>query len=34
MDSVMKHFSMWLGVKCNFCHVRKEDEEERLGFCK
>ena len=23
MDSVMKHFTVALGVKCNFCHVRK-----------
>lgn len=25
MDSVMHHFSLSLGVKCNFCHVRNED---------
>ena len=22
LDSVMKHFTAALGVKCNFCHVR------------
>ena len=24
MDSVMRHFTGSLGVKCNFCHVRNE----------
>jgi hypothetical protein len=24
MDSVMRHFTASLGVKCNFCHVRNE----------
>jgi hypothetical protein len=24
MDSVMHHFTVSLGVKCNFCHVRNE----------
>jgi hypothetical protein len=27
MDSVMKHFTVALGVKCNFCHVRTEDNK-------
>src|SRR5215207_11230957 len=27
MDSVMRHFSASLGVKCNFCHVRREGED-------
>jgi hypothetical protein len=25
MDSVMHHFSLSLGVRCNFCHMRNED---------
>jgi hypothetical protein len=25
MDSVMKSFTVALGVKCNFCHVRNEE---------
>src|SRR3954469_23772051 len=25
MDSVMHHFSLSLGVKCNFCHMRNEE---------
>ena len=28
MDSVMKHFTVSLGVKCNFCHVRTADNKE------
>jgi len=28
MDSVMKHFTLSLGVKCNFCHVRSADNKE------
>ena len=28
MDSVMKHFTVSLGVKCNFCHVRNEQQNE------
>jgi hypothetical protein len=27
MDSIMKHFSKALGVKCGFCHVRTADEK-------
>lgn len=27
MDSIMKHFSAALGVKCNFCHVRNEEKK-------
>ena len=27
MDSVMHHFSASLGVKCNFCHVRNEEDK-------
>ena len=25
LDSVMKHFSISLGVRCNYCHARTED---------
>ena len=32
MDSVMKHFSAALGVNCNFCHVRKDDEMKDWDF--
>ena len=28
LDSVMHHFSLSLGVKCNFCHVKKEDAKK------
>lgn len=28
MDSVMKHFTASLGVKCNFCHMRTADNKE------
>lgn len=28
MDSVMKHYTTALGVKCNFCHVRNEGGKE------
>jgi hypothetical protein len=27
MDSVMQHFTAALGVKCNFCHMRTEDNK-------
>ncbi|HEX2532895.1 MAG TPA: c-type cytochrome [Chitinophagaceae bacterium] len=27
MDSVMKHFSVALGVKCNFCHVFNQEQK-------
>jgi cytochrome c553 len=32
LDSVMKHFSMSLGVRCNFCHVRLENEKKDWDF--
>jgi hypothetical protein len=32
MDSVMKHFSASLGVKCTFCHVRGNDEQRNFDF--
>ncbi|MCW3105791.1 MAG: hypothetical protein JWQ09_297 [Segetibacter sp.] len=32
MDSIMKHFSMSLGVRCNFCHVRNNDEQKSFNF--
>lgn len=28
LDSVMKHFTMALGVKCNFCHVKAEGTDQ------
>jgi len=27
MDSVMKHFTVALGVKCNFCHVYNQEQK-------
>lgn len=27
LDSVMHHFAMSLGQKCNFCHVRREQDK-------
>ncbi len=32
LDSVMKHFTVALGVKCNFCHVRLDDEQKNWDF--
>lgn len=32
MDSVMKHFSASLGVKCTYCHVRGTDEQMNFDF--
>ncbi|MCY7422994.1 MAG: c-type cytochrome [Chitinophagaceae bacterium] len=32
MDSVMKHFTASLGVKCNFCHVRLDNEKKDWDF--
>ncbi|MDQ6815365.1 MAG: c-type cytochrome [Bacteroidota bacterium] len=32
MDSIMKHFSMSLGVRCNFCHVRGNDAQHNFNF--
>src|SRR6266404_4407118 len=31
LDSVMHHFTMSLGQKCNFCHVRNE-QEKKMDF--
>ena len=31
LDSVMHHFTAALGVRCNFCHVRNE-EEKKMEF--
>lgn len=31
MDSIMKHYTVSLGVKCNFCHVRNE-ADRKLDF--
>jgi hypothetical protein len=32
MDSVMKSFTVALGVRCNFCHVRLNDEQKTWNF--
>src|SRR3954466_5168119 len=32
MDSIMRHFSMSLGVRCNFCHVRNNDAQKSFNF--
>lgn len=32
LDSIMRHFSMSLGVRCTFCHVRKDDEKKDFDF--
>lgn len=32
MDSIMRHFSMSLGVRCNFCHVRGNDAQKNFVF--
>ncbi len=32
LDSVMKNFTVALGVKCNFCHVRLDDEQKNWDF--
>lgn len=32
MDSIMRHFSMSLGVKCTYCHVRGTDEQKNFNF--
>ena len=32
LDSVMHHFTAALGVKCNFCHEKKADDERKLDF--
>lgn len=32
MDSVMKHFSASLGVRCTYCHTRSNDEQLNFDF--
>ena len=32
MDSVMKHFSASLGVRCTYCHVRGNDAQMNFDF--
>ncbi len=32
LDSVMDHFTVALGVKCTFCHVRLNDEQKNFDF--
>src|ERR1700712_5113441 len=32
MDSIMRHFSMSLGVRCTFCHIRNNDAQKSFNF--
>lgn len=32
LDSIMKSFTLSLGVKCNFCHVRLDNEKKDWDF--
>jgi cytochrome c553 len=32
MDSIMRHFSLSLGVRCNFCHERGADGQNNFNF--
>ena len=32
MDSVMRHFSLSLGVRCNYCHVRETTGQKNFNF--
>jgi hypothetical protein len=32
MDTIMRHFSQSLGVRCNFCHVRGNDAQRNFNF--
>src|SRR3954470_6545018 len=32
LDSVMGHFAVSLGVKCNFCHFRPDSTSRHLDF--
>ncbi len=32
LDTIMKSFTVALGVKCNFCHVRLNDEQKNWDF--
>ena len=32
MDSIMKHFSASLGVRCTYCHVRGNDAQMNFDF--
>src|SRR3954471_9440300 len=32
MDTIMRHFAMSLGVKCNFCHARNNDAQKSFNF--
>jgi hypothetical protein len=32
MDSIMRHFSSSLGVRCTYCHVRDNDEQKNFNF--
>ena len=32
MDSIMRHFSASLGVRCTFCHVRETEGQKNFNF--
>jgi hypothetical protein len=32
VDSVMKHFNVSLGVRCNFCHSMSKDNTNKMDF--
>ena len=32
MDTIMRHFSMSLGVRCNYCHVRETTGQKNFNF--
>ena len=32
LDSIMKRFNKALGVACNFCHVRVQDQTDSLDY--
>ena len=32
MDSIMRHFSVSLGVRCTFCHVRETEGQKNFNF--
>ena len=32
LDAVMDDFKAALGVKCNFCHIPRKDDEKKMDF--
>jgi hypothetical protein len=32
MDTIMRHFALSLGVRCNFCHARNNDAQKSFNF--